>query len=464
MSIRYEDLGVEASSLKPAPPASSRAQGRRSEANGTNGAVAASGAAPGQMPYPADRTLFLDGSAPADGRESGEMAQDGQVLQEQNVIQDVELAANTVEFDEATLADASVAGDSTAFETLYTHYFPKVRGFCLRKLGSPDLAEDIAQEAFARAFERINDFGGPRHFGGWVGTIAANLCTDFLRRKKNTPIPLEDVGNGPAYDEDPIRNIQQESTGKLVRLALEKLEPRHREALLLHEVKGMSCAAVGRQLGISEVAAESLLARARRRLRKEITAKAAPADLFGLGGLGLVPALVRAWRRAREGVGRGMSRVQQAAARSWETVNQNLVPSVDGAKALVVVMGAALAVEVASAAAPPVHRVNEQPAANSASVDGSTQADLGDASSGLDVNQPDLGANLKVDDSGVGLAGDKSIDAPQAPGMAGSGGVDAQYKVEAGADGAEATARVVVSSEDGTPLVDTGEQHVSTNP
>lgn len=268
--------------------------------------------------------------------------------------------AGTIVFDEQTLAEASVSGSTEAFEELYRFYFPKVRGFCLRKIGKPDVAEDIAQEAFARAFARIDSFGGPKHFGGWVATIAANLCTDHFRRKRNTEVPLDDSGErGPSYEIDPLRNIQRETTTQLIRLALERLEPRQREALLLHEVRGMTCAAVGDRLGISAVAAESLLARARRRLRKEVTSeldgKAAPGDLLGVGGVVLVPGVLRAARRLRERIASRAADVGafagRAAGRGWDGVVAAL-PVSDGLKAAAVAAGAAVTIGTASVTAP----------------------------------------------------------------------------------------------------------------
>lgn len=374
---------------------------------------------------------------------------------------------NTVDFDEKQLAEESIAGCTQAFEELYAYYYPRVKGFCLRKTGNPALAEDIAQEAFARAFERITEFGGPKHFGGWVGTIAANLCTDHFRRKRNTEVSLDtDSDRGPAYEVDPIRNIQRQDTSRLVRLALERLDPRQREALLLHEVKGMTCAAVGDQLGISEVAAESLLARARRRLRKEITAKAAPADLFGLGGLGLLPTMARAWRRLKDGAGRRASDLHAAAGRTLDGAGINLIPGVDGAKALVVVMGAALTVQVASAAAPP--KLEAPTAVPTAAVaeDASSQALMaadGDTSNARD-RAVEIPVSGYVDPStqNAGFAAEGALGVDEAAGREGHTGLNFNVQTNVGADGANVYARVFVLDESGSAVADTGDVELDT--
>ncbi len=373
---------------------------------------------------------------------------------------------NTVDFDERQLAEESIAGCTQAFEELYGYYYPRVKGFCLRKTGNPALAEDIAQEAFARAFERISEFGGPKHFGGWVGTIAANLCTDHFRRKRNTEVSLDtDSDRGPAYEVDPIRNIQRQDTSRLVRLALERLDPRQREALLLHEVKGLTCAAVGDQLGISEVAAESLLARARRRLRKEITAKAAPADLFGLGGLGLLPAMVRAWRRLKEGTGRRASDFHAAAGRALEGTGMNLLPGVDGAKALVVVMGAALTVQVASAAAPPSV---EKPSAEPGAVSHHAPSQAPMAADGDTGDSDDRGVEIPVsgyvdpDTRTAGVAAEGGLGVDEATGREGHTGLNFKVDTNMGAEGTNVHARVYVLDENGSEIADTGDVELDT--
>lgn len=378
---------------------------------------------------------------------------------------------NIVDFDERRLADASIAGNHRAFEHLYTHYYPKVRGFCLRKTSDPQLAEDITQEAFARAFERISDFGGPKHFGGWVGTIASNLITDHYRRKRNDDVPLdtdEERGNAPVYEMNPVRGLQESDTARLVRGALEKLDERQRAAILMHEIRGLTCAAVGDHLGISEVAAESLLARARRRLRRELakqmTARAAPAAIFNLGGIGLLPVALRGWRRVKAGAVEKANTVQMAASRTFEQVGQ-AVPTTTAAKGLVVAMGAALAVEAAGAVAPPSEQVSDPQVAPAAAAtpepvpaDGDTSSGVlvpeGEAADGVDVSDGAVGVDVGED--GAGAEG--SVDVPGADEEDPAGGLD--FDVEVGRDeegNPSGDGHVTVRDQDGNTIVDSGD-------
>lgn len=378
---------------------------------------------------------------------------------------------NSVEFDEQHLAQASTAGSLKAFEQLYTHYYPKVRGFCLRKTSDPQLAEDITQEAFARAFERITEFGGPKHFGGWVGTIASNLITDHYRRKRNQDVPLdadEERGNGPVYEMNPVRSFQEADTARLVRGALAKLDERQRDAILMHELRGLTCAAVGDHLGISEVAAESLLARSRRRLRKELTtqmtAKAAPAAIFNLGGIGFLPVLLRGWRRLKAGAAQKAYGVQAAASRGIEGVQQ-AVPAATAAKGLVVAMGAALAVEAAGAVAPPPEEVTDPVVTPAAVATPEPVPADGDASSGVTV--PGTGSDVdllpggsvstELGEDGVGAEGSVDVDLPGTDEEEPNGGLDFDVEVGRGEDGGpDADGQVIVRDKDGEPVLDTG--------
>lgn len=379
---------------------------------------------------------------------------------------------NSVEFDEEHLADASIAGNERAFEQLYTHYYPKVRGFCLRKTSDPQLAEDITQEAFARAFERIADFGGPKHFGGWVGTIASNLITDHYRRKRNQDVPLdsdEERGNAPVYEMNPVRTFQETDTARLVRGALAKLDERQRDAILMHELRGLTCAAVGDYLGISEVAAESLLARSRRRLRKELTtqmtAKAAPAAIFNLGGLGFLPVLLRGWRRIKAGAAQKTQGVQLAASRGIEHVQQ-AVPTATAAKGLVVAMGAALVVEAAGAVAPPPEEVADPTVTPAAVVTPEPLPADGDASSGVVVpgtgDEIDLpGGSVRADLGEDGVGAEGSVNLPGTEEEDAGGGFD--FDIEVGRDeagGPDAGGQVILRDEDGEPVLDTGQVNV----
>ena len=141
-----------------------------------------------------------------------------------------------------------------------TTYTALVR-FLYRKVWDAERAEDLAQEAFARALVHRPD--NPR---GWLFVVAANMARDEARRAarerrhltllKNEPEPA-----APAPDEQ----LSAELEGARVRKALDDLTPRDREVLLLWDV-GQSYEEIAAQTGLARGAVGTTLARARRRL------------------------------------------------------------------------------------------------------------------------------------------------------------------------------------------------------
>lgn len=364
--------------------------------------------------------------------------------------------------EDVALVNASIGGSLGAFEELYTRYFPKVRAFCYRKTGNPELAQDITQEAFARAFERIDGFGGPKRFGSWVGTIAANLVTDHYRRKSTSDVPLDPAVDGdrlPSEDVDPLANIERENTRSIVRPALEKLKPRQREALLLHEIEGLSCAAVGQRFGISEGAAESLVARGRRKLRREILTKATPDELLGMGAIGPMVPVWRTWGRARDGVARKASWLQHALARGADSLGVGAIPAGQAAKALALVVGTALALDAAAALVPvDKPRIPSKPAAV---VEGAANHRTDEGRPTVaDSMLGKLGARKDFEvDPRSGRAEGSVQGSVEPPGeTSGNGGANYSFHFEGDPDQGGAGARVYVNDPDGNPVADTGDQ------
>ena len=91
------------------------------------------------------------------------------------------------------------AGDADAFGELYALYHQCVVRHCAQRLGSHTLAEDIAQEAFIRAWRAMDRFEVHRAFYPWLQVIASNACTDVLRRHRPTA-PLSEFVDAALFD------------------------------------------------------------------------------------------------------------------------------------------------------------------------------------------------------------------------------------------------------------------------
>ena len=80
------------------------------------------------------------------------------------------------------LVERCQSGDSSAFGELYSRYYARAYRFCFRRLHDHEEAEDVAQDAFARAWRALPTFAGERRFYPWLTVIADNRCRDIQRR------------------------------------------------------------------------------------------------------------------------------------------------------------------------------------------------------------------------------------------------------------------------------------------
>jgi len=166
-------------------------------------------------------------------------------------------------------------GDLTAWSRLYQESFdPVYRQLCYLT-GDTSLAEDFAQEAFARAFSAIAEFDERGTFVGWVRGIGLNLVRMHWRRSKashriHDHLQRMTEVTATGRDPDVDRIHQQEQRLHMLYAVLETLPERLREAFVLRELQGLPPDAVAEQLGISVGNVAVRTSRARERIRKEL--------------------------------------------------------------------------------------------------------------------------------------------------------------------------------------------------
>src|SRR5438046_7323827 len=175
------------------------------------------------------------------------------------------------------LVAAYRAGDIHAFEVLHRRYVASIYRLVRRKLGESLLAEDIAQETFFKALRTLDRMDETFNFGGWIHTVARNLCYDELRRRQRDLRDDSDDGEAlvrlpaPSHRFDPV--IQQENAElrRQVWQVAQRLPEKYRLVLTLRELQGLSYRQIGKSMKISESAVETLLYRARLRFKdKEV--------------------------------------------------------------------------------------------------------------------------------------------------------------------------------------------------
>src|SRR5215471_12878203 len=173
-------------------------------------------------------------------------------------------------------------GEIRAFEELHRRYVGSIYRLVRRKLGDALLAEDIAQETFMKALRMMDRVDDTFNFGGWVHTVARNLCYDELRRRQrdvraeSTTEEEDDelMASLPptAKAFDPVLVQESNETRRQVWQVAQRLPEKYRLVLTLRELQDMSYRQIARTLGMSESAVETLLYRARLRFKEEYLA------------------------------------------------------------------------------------------------------------------------------------------------------------------------------------------------
>src|SRR5436190_12130776 len=153
-------------------------------------------------------------------------------------------------------------GEIHAFEELHRRYVASIYRLVRRKLGDALLAEDIAQETFMKALRMMDRVDDSFNFGGWIHTVARNLCYDELRRRQRD---LRADGTTEEEDDEPMPNLpstarafdpvlQQESneTRRQVWQVSQRLPEKYRLVLTLRELQDLSYRQIARTLKMSE--------------------------------------------------------------------------------------------------------------------------------------------------------------------------------------------------------------------
>jgi len=191
----------------------------------------------------------------------------------------------TTVHDETALVEASKGGDPDAFGVLVEKYMPRALAFATRMTGNREDAEDVVQDAFVKAYSKLDGFRGESGFYTWFYRLLSNACMDHMRRGSLVKrIFYFGRTNSDGEDYDPVsvapdtdRNVSPDTglergqDAAAINAALMKLSPRQRAVFLLRHDEGLKTAEVAETLGISEGAVKSHLVRAIAALRKELS-------------------------------------------------------------------------------------------------------------------------------------------------------------------------------------------------
>jgi len=186
------------------------------------------------------------------------------------------------------LVSLAAAGDGAAFSELMVRHQERVYGLAMRLLRDSAEAEEVVQEVFLTALEKIPSFRGEAAFGTWLHRVAANAALMRLRRRRRAPDglaaePVEDllprfdsqghlVVQGPSHDwsKRADEQLSDHQIRQAVANAVQNLPDDYRIVFLLRDVEELSSEEMAEMLGVSVAAVKSRLHRARLALREKL--------------------------------------------------------------------------------------------------------------------------------------------------------------------------------------------------
>ena len=178
--------------------------------------------------------------------------------------------------NDTELIQRTLDGDQTAFTVLVEKYQKGIHALTWRKIGDFHIAQEITQDTFLRAYERLRTLKDQNSFPGWIYVIASNLCTEWHRKKK---YPIQSLETTDLAEIDQVSHSQyiaeerdsetDEARREIVKRLLSKLPESERTVMVLHYLGEMTYETISKMLGVSPNTIKSRLNRARNRLKKE---------------------------------------------------------------------------------------------------------------------------------------------------------------------------------------------------
>jgi RNA polymerase sigma-70 factor, ECF subfamily len=192
-------------------------------------------------------------------------------------------SVETTAESDVVAVERTLAGDRDAFRVLVERHSRNVYGLAYRMTGNQHDSEEVVQEAFLRAYQKLSQFASRANFGTWVYRIAANYAIDRMRQKKtedsNRALPARETEEGAEVDlmssvpdaaPSPERLAQSGQLAVEMRRALRQLTPAERTAFVMRHWGGSGIEEIADALKSSTSAAKNTVFRSVQKLRKAL--------------------------------------------------------------------------------------------------------------------------------------------------------------------------------------------------
>lgn len=175
------------------------------------------------------------------------------------------LFQHTLTMEEKDLIQRCLKGEEGAFETLVQQNRSNVYRHCLQIVKDEEIAEDLTQETFLRAFQRLQTFRMEARFSTWLWRIAHNLSLNYLKQHPKVEQEFKEELFVPKFIE---KEEVDEELMERIHQALEKLSPKHRIVFEMYDLKHIPQKQIAAELNISHGTVRSRLHYARKKIRE----------------------------------------------------------------------------------------------------------------------------------------------------------------------------------------------------
>jgi RNA polymerase sigma-70 factor (ECF subfamily) len=179
---------------------------------------------------------------------------------------------------ELDIVKLAQTGNRDAFAQLASHYRVWLLAMAFMRTSDHDVADDMVQEVFIRAWEKLPSLKNPEAFTGWLRRIMINACSTWYRGQENGMLPFKEIQEAAPTSTEPVNIIVAHERQRALREALLSLAPDNRLALLMHIWGNYSYADIARLLDIPESTVDGRIYRSKQQMRRLLQNKYA--DLF----------------------------------------------------------------------------------------------------------------------------------------------------------------------------------------
>lgn len=176
------------------------------------------------------------------------------------------------------IVDGCIKGKRKYQKQLFELYYGKMMAVCMRYARDKDEAQDMVQNGYIKIFKKLDVYNFEGSLEGWIRRIMVNTAIDKIRKNKRDPFSLEDDHRVQNIEEDvPFLDDEEEEETKIKAevaiKAISNLSPAYRTVFNMYVIEGFTHKEIADYLGISEGTSKSNLAKAKQKLKAELSTK-----------------------------------------------------------------------------------------------------------------------------------------------------------------------------------------------